>query len=120
MIRRYVRRSIAWSVPGITLSVGSMVYALQYQKPTPTEFATFLAIAVPGMAMFVLGMMDLARAKRRHPAWGLLGIGGLLGAVGLLLIPDQSVIAASVCCTKCGRDLDIEDTACPTCGATRD
>lgn len=76
MIRRYNRISLAWGIPGLVL-----------QLPGIMGQRAFLAV---GTLAVLIACVYYAKAKGRHPAWGLLGFLSCLGLVGLAFLEDRA------------------------------
>lgn len=47
------------------------------------------ALVVAGLLFYLWGCAMYAKAKGQHPAWGLLGLGLLLGLIALVILPDE-------------------------------
>ncbi len=81
MIKRYNNLSFVFGVPGIVLRIVPAFYG------TPAVRVTmFLA----GTALLLVGLLYYAKAKARHPAWGLFGFLGIIGLIVLACLKDHA------------------------------
>ncbi len=97
MDKRLNNRSLMWGIPGFVLQVGGFISLIIIQavsRPHPASpllLALAALVALGGAVLLAIGLMYYARAKGRHPAWGLLGFLGLPGLIVLAVIPDREV-----------------------------
>ncbi len=77
MIKKYNNISLAVGIPGLLLQV----YGTVIQMPI---------LSIVGGIVFIVGLSFYAKAKARHPAWGLLGLLSIVGMVVLAVVPDNS------------------------------
>jgi membrane protein implicated in regulation of membrane protease activity len=76
MIKRYNRISFLWGVPGFALQVAGVLM----HRPW---------LSWIGIGLLAVGLMYYARAKRRHPAWGLFGLLSIVGLLVLACLSDR-------------------------------
>jgi hypothetical protein len=77
MIKKYNNISLAIGAPGLIIQI----YGGIMQIPV---------IGLVGSILLVIGLTFYAKAKARHPAWGLLGLLSIIGLIILAILPDKS------------------------------
>ena len=77
MIKKYNNISLAIGIPGLILQLYG-------------TFEQVSILSILGSIALIVGLAFYAKAKARHPAWGLLGLLSILGMIILALIPDKS------------------------------
>jgi hypothetical protein len=76
MIGRHRKTALAFFIPSVVLQfVGQVV------RTVPGEKLVGSLILLVGTVLLVIGMAYYAKAKGRHPAWGLMGLLSLFGAL---------------------------------------
>ena len=61
---------------------------------TPEDAAVVIGLALVslvGAILFLVGLAFYAKAKGRHPAWGLVGLLSLIGLIVLVCLKDTSI-----------------------------
>lgn len=83
MIKRHNRISFLWGVAGIVLQpVGAVIH-----QPL---------ITLVGLVLLAVGLAYYAKAKGRHPAWGLCGLLSIIGLLILACLSDRAKENAAV------------------------
>jgi hypothetical protein len=125
IIRRYNRLCLLWGVPGLALEMLGTV--LTWRGPVD-DFRSWIVGSIltwAGIGLLIVGLSYYARAKGRHPAWGLLG---LLSLFGILLAfglrnhywRELDRMRRGLC-PRCEYDLRHDlDQGCPECGWHRE
>lgn len=80
------RTSLMFGVPGIVLQI---VGALMGRDIIPGGETVGLIVQIAGTILLIVGLSFYARAKGRHPAWGLLGLLSIIGLIVLAVLPDR-------------------------------
>lgn len=90
MIKRYSNISLAIGAPGLLLQS----FAASYTWP-PSLVLTGNLLLLAGTALLLAGLAFYAKAKGRHPAWGLFGLLSIVGVIVLGILPDRSAQSAA-------------------------
>ena len=89
MIRRYNNLSFLFFIPGIIIQVVASMRLPHDGSKTPIDVGTICLLTV-GALLCITGFAFYAKAKGRNIAWGLFGMIGLIGALLLSQLKDQS------------------------------
>ncbi len=81
MIKKYNNISLAVGIPGLIIQILGTFIQIS---------ALSIAVSLVGSIIFIIGLSFYAKAKARHPAWGLLGVLSIVGMIVLALVPDKS------------------------------
>ena len=90
MVTRYNRLSFLFGVPGIFLHIAGLVLC-GADVGRPGALA-----ALAGTGLLFVGLAFYAKAKGRHPAWGVFGLIGLPGLLVLACLKDLAKQPAAV------------------------
>jgi hypothetical protein len=105
------RRISRWHALALSAMAGVMVLlvaslAVAGRRPPGGDLLRYPGLAT-GMLLFASGMVNFARSRGRHGAWGLLGLGFLLGWVVIRFLPPL--------CRWCGRQSEGRSACCDDC-----
>lgn len=87
MITRYNNISLALGIPGIVLQIAGRVWAMNLP---PQQTLLPVLVMILGTALLIAGLVFYAKAKGRHPAWGLMGLLSIIGLIVLACLPDTA------------------------------
>jgi len=76
MIKKYNNMSLAFGIPGLIIQVYAVLNQLHI-------------VSLVGGILLIIGLAYYAKAKSRHPAWGLLGLLSIIGIIIIALLPDK-------------------------------
>ena len=78
MIKKYTNLSMMFGVPGFILQGFLFVPSLKL-------------LGLLGIALFVTGLVFYAKSVGHYPAWGLLGLLGWFGIIGIMCLRDKTL-----------------------------
>jgi hypothetical protein len=87
MIARYNNVSLALGIPGLLLQIGGNFWAAPYFGG---QLAVGRSVMALGTLLLIAGLAFYAKAKGRHPAWGLLGLLSFIGLILLACLSDHA------------------------------
>ena len=90
MIAGENRKSLVFGVPGLILQILQIVAIVvpMLLGDNPDMKALGIVPLLVGTALLTVGLVFYARAKGRHPAWGLMGLLSLIGLIVLACLKD--------------------------------
>jgi hypothetical protein len=89
MIAGEKRESLALGVSGLVLQIAGNFLPM-FITPTPGVMQLRRVLLIGGTTLLIVGLLYYARAKGRHPAWGLMGFLSLIGLIVLACLKDHA------------------------------
>jgi hypothetical protein len=86
MIAEYNRKSFIFGIPGIIFQIAAFFMPTRDRIMSPLGAILVLA----GTGLLLVGLAFYAKAKGRHPVWGLFGLLSIIGLIVLGCLKDKS------------------------------
>lgn len=92
MIKEYRKKTNLWIATGFLFPILVVYFAGELGRILPEIVVSYITLfsVFLGWLSYIVGCVYYAKAKGRHPLWGLLGMTGV-GLIILVLLPDNTV-----------------------------